>query len=251
MGRVTASDLRAIYGFLGGARSGTPSDPLPRGTLAALAQLLHADEAEYFELGRTDRAVLGLSTSADMWSAPGTDEALAAFGHENPLNWRRWRPADGALRLSSTMQPRELRRLGFFDAYLRPNGLTDTLKVWMWSTDASVACVQLWRMSGEFSRRDQDVLAVLQHHLIALCRGATAAGEAGGTAEGTLTVREAEVLIWASAGESDAAIGARLGMSEATVGKHLENAYAALGVHSRAQAVARLMRTSPGAPPTD
>lgn len=250
MGRLAQHDLRRIFRFLGTVDPGTPDDPLPRTTLVALADLLNADEAEFFELRRSDRAVLGLSTSVDMTSVPGSDEVLAAFGHENPLHWRRWRPADGALRLSATMSRRELLRLGFFDAWMRPNGLEDTLKTWVWSTDASVACVQLWRLDGSFTRRDQDVLAVLQHHLARLAGEARQRG-ATSTVQATLTVREAEVLTWASAGETDAAIANRLGLSEATVGKHLEHAYAALGAHSRAEAIARVMRSAPRAPVTD
>lgn len=247
MGRLSQSDLREIFGFLGSAAAGPARDPLPRPTLVALGALLHADETEFFELRRADRAVLALSTSSEMTSAPGSEEALARFGHENPLNWRRWRPADGALRLSAALPRGQLHRLGFYDAFLRPNRLRDTLKVWLWSSDVSVACVQLWRCDSEFTRRDQDVLGVLQHQLAALCRGAQAAARTGRPGA-TLTVREAEVLIWAATGESDEAIAARLGLSEATVGKHLEHAYAALGVHSRAEAVAHLLLTPLGAP---
>ncbi len=250
MGRIGEQDLRRIFRFLRSADGGTREDPLPRRTLLALGELLNADEVEFFELRRSDRAVLGLSTSVDMVSVPGSDEALEAFGHENPLRWRRWRPADGALRLSGAMPRRQLRRLGFFDAFMRPNHLNDILKAWMWSTDSSVACVQLWRARGEFTRRDQDVLGVLQHHLAhharAARRGASSVGKSA-----SLTVRETEVLTWAAAGETDAGIAARLGLSEATVGKHLEHAYAALAVHSRAEAIARVMRTDPDPPTVD
>lgn len=250
MGRLSQSDLRGIFGFLGTAAAGTATEPISRATLVTLGRLLDADEVEYFELRRADRAVLGLATSAEITSAPGTDEALAVYGHENPLNWRRWRPAHGALRLSASMARGDLQRLGFYDAYLRPNGVTDILKVWLWSTDSSVACVQLWRGDGSFSRRDQDVLTVLRHHLEVLARGTKAAGAAAARSNASLTVREAEILTWAATGESDAAIADRLGLSEATVGKHLEHAYAALGVHSRTEAIGRLMRTPPQAPPS-
>jgi DNA-binding CsgD family transcriptional regulator len=240
MGRLSTSDLRGVFGFLGKAVIGTPDDPMPRPTLVALGRLLDADESEYFELRRSDRAVLGASTSHDFVDAPGTEEALAVVGGQNPLNWRRWHPAHGAMRLTEMTRRRELRRLGFYDAYMRPNGLRDTLKVWLFSSERSAACVQLWRRDGEFTRHDQDVLAVLQHHLIAM-RERARSGAASPRAIRGLTVREAEVLSWAARGESDAAIGARLGLSPATVGKHLEHAYTTLGVHSRAEALSRLM----------
>lgn len=240
MGRLSTSDLRGVFGFLGGAVIGTPSDPIPRPTLVALRRLLNADESEYFELRRSDRAVLGSSTSHEFVDAPGTEEALAVVGGQNPLNWRRWHPAHGALRLTEVTRRRELRRLGFYDAYMRPNRLRDTLKVWLFSSERSAACVQLWRRDGEFTRHDQDVLAVLQHHLIEMRERARNGATFLGASRG-LTVREAEVLTWAVQGESDAAIGTRLRLSPATVGKHLEHAYSALGVHSRAEALSRLM----------
>lgn len=247
MGRLSTSDLRGVFGLLGEAVIGTPSDPIPRPTLVALRRLLDADECEYFELRRSDRVVLGASTSHEFVDAPGTEEALAVFGGQNPLNWRRWHPAHGALRLSEVTRRGELRRLGFYDAYMRPNRLRDALKVWLFSSERSAACVQLWRRDGEFTRHDRDVLAVLQHHLIAMRERARTGAASPGMIRG-LTVREAEVLTWAALGESDAAIGARLGLSPATVGKHLEHAYTTLGVHSRAEALSRLM-VEPGDPP--
>lgn len=236
-----------MFGFLGSTTIGTPEDPVPRRNLVALRDLVGADEAEYFELRRSDRVVLGLSTSDDMESVPGSDEALAAFGHQNPLGWRQWRPADGALRMSALVRRRDFERLGFHDAYLRPNGLRDVLKVWLWSSDYSAACVQLWRRDTDFTRREQDLLAALHHHLIDL-RDESRAGASSAMGGASLTAREAEILSWAARGDSDQAIGARLGISAATVGKHLEHAYAALGVHSRAEALGWLMRNETQGP---
>jgi DNA-binding CsgD family transcriptional regulator len=244
MGRLSEPDLRRAFGFLEVAVPGTPSDPLPRASLVALRGLLDADDAEYFELRRLDRAVLGASTSGEVEEAPGSDEALAAYGHENPLNWRRWHPADGSLRLSGMVGRRELQSLGFYAAYMRPNDLRDSLKVWLWSSSESAACVQLWRRDADFTRREQDLLAVLHQQLIDLRMRSLAASQwpAPGA---SLTVREAEILTWAARGLSDEAIGARLGLSPATVGKHLEHAYAALGVHSRVEAIGRLAFSAP------
>jgi len=55
-----------------------------------------------------------------------------------------------------------------------------------------------------------------------------------------LNPREAEVLLLAARGLSNAQIAKELFISARTVGKHLEHAYVKLGVHSRADAVARL-----------
>ncbi|MBH0238612.1 response regulator transcription factor [Methylobrevis albus] len=52
----------------------------------------------------------------------------------------------------------------------------------------------------------------------------------------TLTVREAEVLLWIARGKSNRDIGEILGLSPRTVNKHLEQIYAKLGVENRASA---------------
>lgn len=240
MGRVSEADLRGVFRLLGEAEVGTPDAPITRPTLAALRDLLRADDAEYFELRRSDGAVLAAATSHDIVSAPGTEEVLAGCGDQNPLNWRRWHPAHGPLRLSALIRRRDLERLEFYDAFMRPNGLRDTLKIWLFSSDTSAACIHLWRGDGDFRRRDQDVLAVLQHQLIAL-RDRANAKRPSKDRSASLTVREAEIVTWAARGDSDSRIAARLGVSPATVGKHLEHAYAALGVHSRAEAIGRVM----------
>jgi len=67
------------------------------------------------------------------------------------------------------------RGLGFYSEFMRPNGLRDMLKIWLASDDHSVTCIQLWRHDRDFSRRDQDVLGVLQQDLIRLHAVALAA----------------------------------------------------------------------------
>jgi hypothetical protein len=70
MGRVSETDLGAVFGFLAVARAGASSDPIPVATLVALRDLLRADVAEYFELARSDRAVIGLAESDCLPTAP-------------------------------------------------------------------------------------------------------------------------------------------------------------------------------------
>jgi DNA-binding CsgD family transcriptional regulator len=240
MGRIHQSDLRRILAFLANARVGTVADPIPSATLIALRDLLDAAEAEYFELRVADRATLALSVSDEMESLPGTEEAMARFAHQNPTRWTSWAPADGPQRLSARLRQRELTRLEWYGEFMRPNGLTDILKVWLWKSPESIACVQLWRHGGTFSRRDQDVLAVLQQDLIRF-RSLALGWEAHLDHVGDLTAREAEVLVWAVRGHTRDAIADRLGMSPRTVAKHLERAYEELGVRSRAEAVDRLL----------
>lgn len=249
MGRVTERDLRRVIAFFASARGGTPGDPLPRPTLAALRDLIDADEVEYFELRRTDRTVLAEAQSQDFESAPGSEEAIRAHGWQNPLGWRRWTPADGALRLSERIARRDLTRLAFYREGMLPNRLRDILKIWLWSSPGSVACVQAWRREGDFTAREQALLAVLHKGLTGLREAAIASAYAvlAESGDALLTTREAEVLVLACRGVSDEVIAHRLGLSPATVGKHLEHAYDKLSVHSRAEALWRLASLNPTA----
>jgi DNA-binding CsgD family transcriptional regulator len=241
VGRLSHADLRRVTRFLAALEPGVESDPIPRPTLVALCDVVGADEAEYFELRRADRFPLAHAQSHDWDEAAGSDEALRAVGHQNPLRWRRWHPADGPMRMSALISRRALRRLEFHDAFLRPNRLTDALKVWLHSDAVSVACIQLWQHSGTFAEREEDILGVLHHHLVRTRSEAMLPAPARSASAG-LTRREAEVLTWAMRGESDDAIGRRLGMAGGTAGKHLEHAFAKLGVHSRSEALWHLGR---------
>lgn len=240
MARLTEADLRAAFGFLGAARHGGARDPIPPPTLVLLRDLLHADHADYIELRRSDRAVLGVAESHRDDNVPGSEEAMHRFGDQNPVNWRRGRPGDGAVVLSSRVRRRDFEHTGFYDGFMRPNGLRDLLKVWLWSSPESAACIQLSRRGGDFGRRDRDLLAVLHQHLVAMRERAVAGTRSRPRVAG-LTVREAEILTWAARGATDAEIASRLGIARATVHKHLEHAYATLGVHSRAEAIGHIL----------
>ena len=242
MARVGEADLGRVTRFLASARAGDVTDPLPYRTLVELRELFCADDAEYFELRRMDGALIAHGQTEVVEPDPVEDEVLRVYGWQNPLRWRRWGPSDGAMRLSERINGRALVRLEFWHDFLRPNGLTDIAKVWLHGSEESAACLQLWRRGGAFSRRDEDLLAVLHQHLVQLRSQAVARRTVPVPVLATLTPREAEVLTWAVSGMSDAEIAAEIDASEATVGKHLENAFEALGVHSRAEASWRLSR---------
>lgn len=243
MARVHEADVRGIFRFLGSVVPGTPSEPLPLTALAGLEALIGADSTCYFELRRADRGVIAYTTTPETPLVPGTGEAQVEFGHQNPIGWRVWHPADGALRLSAMAPRRNLETLEFYQYFMRPNGIRDTLKIWLWSTSESAACVLLDRADVDFSRREQDILAILQHHLIELRSWALAGRPAALPPGASLTSREVEVLTWAARGKSDDEIAALLTISIGTVGKHLEHAYDKLGVHSRPEALALMTRS--------
>lgn len=242
MARVSGADLGRVLHFVHHASLGTPAAPIAPSALISLRDLLGASEAESFEFRVSNGDLVGLTRSDDFHPVRGTEEALRAFGWQNPLGWRRWYPAHGAVRLTATMRPPALRRLEFYQDFMRPNGMTDLLKVWLSRSHESVACIHLWRRGpgSSFGQREQDRLDVLQHHLIEL-RRAGVAGRVPRTSDGVeLTVREATILSWVARGCTDREIAAILMISPATVGKHLERAFVKLEVTSRSEVMWRL-----------
>jgi DNA-binding CsgD family transcriptional regulator len=245
MAAVGGTDFRGILRFLDGAVAGSADVPLPAPTLSALGDLIGADVVEYFEFRRADRAALAFSTTWEVEPDPAIEEAILAFGHQNPISWRYWAPADGPLRLSALIGRRELERLDFYDTVLRPAGVRDTLKVWLSSTPESASCVALERFDADFCQREVEVLRVLHSHLAAMRQTALAGGAAVEADDVRLTSREAQVLSWIARGKQNEEIGRLLFMSPGTVKKHLEHAYEKLGAHSRADALARLRLPGP------
>ena len=131
--------------------------------------------------------------------------------------------------------------------YLEPTGIQDQLKVWLWSSANSAACVSLDRTDGLFGERDVAVLAVVQQHLAAMreCLMSASHQDADQPVE-ALTVREAQVLSWAARGRQNREIAELLYISPATVRKHLEHAYAKLGARNRTEAVEALRGSATG-----
>ena len=109
------------------------------------------------------------------------EEAAARLAHQNPLSPFRWAPADGPLRMSEIISERELRRLDYYNDFLRPALIRDRLRVWLWRSAETAACVTLTRSDARFSDRDQAVMAVLQPQLAATAR---ALHGRGGSPEG-------------------------------------------------------------------
>jgi DNA-binding CsgD family transcriptional regulator len=237
---IRAADLGRVFRFLHDHGDASPPDALARPMLQELGALFTADTVEYFELRKSDRMGMAYTTNRDLGDPPELVEAWEAYRHQNPLGAFRWRPADGPRRLSSVIGPRQLRRLEYFDTYLRPSLIRDQLKVWLWTSEETAVCISLDRSDGTFSERDSAALEVLQPHLAALHLGRDNRGATD--PEATLTRREAQVLSCLATGRSNAEIAELLVISPATVRKHLEHAYAKLGVRSRGEAVSALMR---------
>jgi DNA-binding CsgD family transcriptional regulator len=257
MAGLMARDLRAIHRFLDDAyvqAEAAPPDPvhgfgtLPRPVLQGIERLIGADLVESFQIRRGVFAEAPLTTDRDEDEPPPEFAAhvRSPLWGVNPINAFTRHPADGPLRLSGVMSPRRLKELPWHRHYLRPRGIHDQLKVWLWSSPEAAACVGLDRYESDFADRDVAVLAVIQQHLAAIRESIMSARPTDADpAREPLTVREAQVLSWVARGRSNREIAEILFISPATVRKHLEHAYEKLGVRSRGEAVAAL-RARPG-----
>jgi DNA-binding CsgD family transcriptional regulator len=254
MTRVSAHDLGGIHRFLEGAydavAAGSPDrnsarGALPRQVLRDLETLIGADFAASFQVWRGVFDDAPVTTSRDD-QGPLIIGAFAGRGGINPINAFAFSAADGPQRLSGLLSQRRLNALPMFQEYLGPSGIRDQLKVWLWSSANSAACVSLDRTDGWFGDRDVAVLAVVQQHLAAIRESLMSPSHQDANQPEALTVREAQVLSWAARGRQNREIAELLYISPATVRKHLEHAYAKLGARNRTEAVAALRGSTTG-----
>lgn len=239
--RVTASDLRRIVQFLDSARPSDPADPVPPSTLSELTGLIAADQTDYFEV-RPDGSILAFSMAFEEHHPAWLEEASVRLGDQNPLHPFRWAPADGPLRMSEVISDRALQRLDYYNDFLWPAHIRDRLRVWLWRSTETAACVTLIRSGGRFSNRDKGVMAVLQPHLAAMRERSIDADDRPEEVE--LTIREAQVVALVASGRSNAEIAHLLVLSPATVAKHLEHSYRKLRVTGRSEVAAALRTAS-------
>jgi DNA-binding CsgD family transcriptional regulator len=254
MAGLQSRDLRAIHRSLDGAYAqvaAAPSDPnhdrgaLPRPVLREIERLIGADLVESFELRRGAFDGAPYTTDHAERPAPTGFDGYERVAGQNPIGAFTRHPAHGPVRLSGVMSARRLRELPWHRYYLRPLGIRDQLKVWLWSSADSAACVSLDRYESDFAGRDAAVLAVLQQHLAAMRESLMSVRSTRADRVGEpLTVREAQVISWVARGRRNREIAEILFISPATVGKHLEHAYAKLGARSRVEAVAALRARS-------
>ena len=241
---IRATDLSRVIRFLHQYGKAQSADAFSRAMLLELGTLIPADLVEYFELRQRDHRDLAYSTSRDVEQVPGIDDAFVRHPNQNPLGAFRWTPDDGALRLSSIVSARALRRLELYESYWGAMHITDQLKVWLSRSAETAVCVVFERWDGSFNDGDAAILGVLQPHLAAMHAARSAAAWSEGQ-DSSLTLREAQVLTCVASGRPNGEIAELLYMSLATVRKHLQHAYAKLGVHSRSEAIASLMRLDP------
>jgi DNA-binding CsgD family transcriptional regulator len=238
--RISTSDVRNIIRFVDAAPTGTAAEVFAPSTLGALAGVIGADQADYFEVQRQDRRTTQFTKAYFEDDAPWLDEVIPRISHQNPLGAFKWRPADGPRRMSAVIDCRELRRLDYYRDFLQPARIRARLRVWVWGSAEAAACLTLLRSDQDFTDRDVAKLAVLQPHLAWLRQASVEGTDPRRAAEADLTVREAQVVTLAASGQASKEIGELLSMSPGTVRKHLEHAYRKLNADCRSEAAAWL-----------
>jgi len=258
MERLRERDLEASLSYLRGLYAQGDPEGFKRHVLATITSLIPSDLTTYNELD--------LRTSRNVWEwepIPSDfaelTEVFAIYMDENPCVDYYRRTGDGrATKISDFLTQRELRKLGYYNEYLRKVGLEHRMSIVLPKPPHSVIALALGRGGRDFSERDRLLLDLLRPHLTqAHDNAATLArlwqesaylsqtkdvlltresfGRLG------LTDREAEILLGVARGQTNRDIAAGLYVSPLTVKTHLQHVYRKLGVESRTEALSRAL----------
>jgi DNA-binding NarL/FixJ family response regulator len=239
-------DLRASLEFIEIAWSLADARAFTFDTLAALGELIPADEIGYSDLDRVRRQVLDYvgTDQRDDGDEADDDELFWGIVDTHPICRHQQAYADfSAIRLSDVISRRRLVNSRIYAEWFRPAGFEAELEVGITRSTARTRDFVLDRATGDFSERDRAVLELVRPHLRRIhemtdMRRAAASSEPNDL--DLLTAREFEILELVAAGLRNAAIAERLWISPGTVKRHLENIYAKLQVTNRTAAVTRL-----------
>jgi DNA-binding CsgD family transcriptional regulator len=172
--RLRASDLQAIFEFLGEAQSVDGPDPFPRPVLASLRRLVPSDVVGYSELDRVHRVSLYNEEEPRVGDIGPGIETYWRLRHQHPVCHFQDETGDfPALRITDLISRTELRRREIYWEYLRPWRVEHELSVGL---DAPLSHTKIFMFDREggadFSERDQAVLDFLRPHLAGLYRAA-------------------------------------------------------------------------------
>jgi DNA-binding NarL/FixJ family response regulator len=142
----------------------------------------------------------------------------------------------------------QFRRLGLYQEFFRPLGISSQLAFSLDSTPPRVIGIALNRSSGEFTYAERQMLSLLRPHATQAYENARRlsklmgiASEVNAAQDGTpigdaLSAREREVLLLVAEGITDKEAAKQLGLSVRTIHTYLQHAYRKLGVTSRTAA---------------
>jgi DNA-binding CsgD family transcriptional regulator len=236
LGRTELLDVLGLLETLAAHRG---PDPFPLVVLRRLQDLTGADTAAaYVETGVDSAGRPRHYDLATRAKPPWLCPTLERVGAQDPIHESRRADVTSPVAISDYLTACEFHRLDVYRLVCQPLGTADSMRVYLPAPEGSVRYFFFDRSRYGFPARTRKLLELLTPHL-AHAR-ARHGDHLPGAAASTLTRREAEVMHWVAAGQSNAEIAHRLWIAEHTVRKHLENVFTKLQVHTRTAAVARL-----------
>lgn len=234
---VSERDLRRMLDVVECGRQADPDEVFPRQLMAALTELVPAEDVT-FQLSRPlDHVVLGVEEY-------GVEPDPLPEGWEEVF-WRSYwdggvccRPQltgdyTSVWKVSDYLSARQLANSAVGE-WFRMIGVRHEIAVPLPGRGAEDRRILLFRSAGrDFTERERLLLTMLRPHFIEVLR----AHERRRAGVPDLTARQLQLLRLVADGHSNAQIAHRLFVAEGTVRKHLENIYERLGVTSRTAAV--------------
>jgi DNA-binding CsgD family transcriptional regulator len=200
--RLDESDITAFSGVLRELYAHTDATTLPHCIVRLLHHIIPADSAVYnsfdFRTGEM-QVVHDHGPDGDRYLP-----ALNAHIQQHPLlahvrvHWQ-----DGAASLSDVISHRQLRDQPIYREFLHPLGIERQLGLMVEDRQYGVAAVGLQRDGRDFSKRDKEILTLLQPHIIQAYKNAldlTAARNQASGFEGAIRVCDVGV-VWLSVDE--------------------------------------------------
>jgi DNA-binding CsgD family transcriptional regulator len=242
---VTDRDLRRMLDVVDCGRQAGPEELFPRGLLAALAELVPADEVTFQVSRPLDRVVVEVEEY-------GVEPDPLPQDWEE-LFWRSYWDGETCCRpqltgdyqsvwkVSDYLSGRQLAS-SVVGEWFRVLGVRHEIAVPLPVRGGEDRRMLLFRTAGrDFTERERLLLTMLRPHFVEALR----AHERRRAGVPDLTARQLQLLQLVADGHSNTQIARRLFVAEGTVRKHLENIYERLGVTSRAAAVANAFLRTP------
>jgi DNA-binding CsgD family transcriptional regulator len=235
---VTERDLRQMLDVVDCGRRAEPEELFPRELLAALAELVPAEEISFQVSRPLDHAVVALE---EFGIVPGP----LPDGWEE-LFWRSYWEGETCCRPQVTGDYQSVWKVSDYlstqqlansivGEWFRVLGVRHEIAVPLPVRGAEDRRMLLFRSEGrDFTERERLLLTMLRPHFVEVLR----AHERRRAGVPDLTARQLQLLQLVADGHSNTQIARRLFVAEGTVRKHLENIYERLGVTSRTAAVA-------------
>jgi DNA-binding CsgD family transcriptional regulator len=235
---VTEHDLRRMLDVVERGRLADPDEVFPHALLAALAELVPAEEVTFQVSRPLDREVVA---QEEFGIVPdplpdGWEELFWRSYWEGETCCRPQLTGDyqSVWKVSDYLSDRQLAN-SIVGEWFRVIGARHEIAVPLPARGAEDRRMLLFRSEGrDFTERERLLLAMLRPHFVEVLR----AHERRRAGIPDLTARQLQLLQLVADGHSNTQIAHRLFVAEGTVRKHLENIYERLGVTSRTAAVA-------------